>query len=202
MSSYRVMIVDDVPHVVDYVHTCLAMESFQVECFTSPKPLLEQFVAGATDVVLADLEMPEMDGRELQAQLAKLDPCLSFVVLTGHANVTTAVQLMEQGTFTLLEKPFTKDDLVTATIKAAEHTRACRQKRHGLADDMALVATLTDEEREVLDCLIEGHSNKAAVQKLAISSRTLDRRRAKILEKLKANSFAEVIALVIRTRLK
>jgi FixJ family two-component response regulator len=203
MNRYRAMVVDDVEQVVSYVRTCLEMDgNFEVECFTSANSLFEKFVPGTVDVVLADLEMPGMHGGELQSKLAMLDPGLSFVVMTGRADVKTAVQLMERGTFTLLEKPFTKEEIVTAATKAAKHTRDSGDKRQGLAEGTALLATLSEEECEVLSCLLEGHSNKAVVQRLAISSRTLDRRRAKILEKLKVDSFAEVIALVVRTRWK
>lgn len=197
------MVVDDLEQVVTYVRTCLEADgNFHVEAFTSAVQLMERFEPGKVDVVLADLEMPGMNGGQLQSRLTKLDPCLAYVVVTGHANVKTAVELMERGVFTLVEKPFTKDEIVETAVKAAEHTCACRAKRQGLTENMALLATLTDEEREVLDCLIEGHSNKAAVQKLAISSRTLDRRRAAILEKLHVNSLAEAIALVLRTKWK
>lgn len=201
MSPYRVFVIDDFEHIVEYVRAALESDGqFQCECFTSVAPLIEKFAPGQVDAILADLKMPDLDGGELHRRISERDHALSFVVMTGHADVKTAVKLMEQGTFTLLEKPFTRDEIVGAARKAAERTIELRTRDKDRLEILGLLATLDPDENEVLDSMLLGRSNKETAFVLSISPRTLDRRRNSILAKLKVNTFAEVIAMVTRAR--
>lgn len=199
MNKYIAYIVDDYANVVALARLALETSGhFECRGFTSSCELIDAFTPSCADVVISDLKMPTVDGAELHRALSTKDPYVSFVVMTAFADVKTAVELMEQGTFTLLEKPFSPDGLVAAALRAAERTQARRAEYQGRANDVALLATLTEEEREILRQMVGGYTNKMIVRQLAVSSRTVDRRRQSILQKLKARSVAEVVALATR----
>ncbi|MEZ6100972.1 MAG: response regulator [Pirellulaceae bacterium] len=196
---YRLQVVDDSPKILDLVCRILtASGEFDCVGYGNGAEMLARFRPGELDCVLTDLKMPEVDGEQLHRRLAQLDPMLSVVIVTGYADVKTAVRLMEQGTFTLLEKPFSAADLRTIAERAAERTRQRRRDLQPRLEEAARISLLSEEEREVLDGIIAGLPNKAIAYQLAISPRTLDRRRQSVMKKLQVNSAAEVAALVAR----
>lgn len=199
-GNYLVFVVDDVPEIVDLACRMLqAAGGFDCRCFTSTEKLLEEFLPQQVDCVLSDLKMPR-DGAELQREIAVLDPLLSFVFISGHADVKTAVRLMEQGALTLVEKPFTAKELVSAVTRGAERTRQLRSRQSNQIEAAARLATLSPDEREVLECLVAGLPNKSIAHNLSLSSRTVDRRRQNILQKMQVDSVVELVAVVTRLR--
>jgi two-component system response regulator FixJ len=199
MIKFSVFIADDSPAIVELARKSLeSTGEYQCHCFTDGAQVLEAFEPGTVDCVLADLRMPRPDGEELYQLLEQRDPLLSFVIMTGHADVRTAVRIMERGTFTLLEKPFSLDELISTVRRASQHTREQRARRHLKDLEAARLSTLTSEEREVLDCMVAGLPNKAIATNLTLSPRTLDRRRQSLMRKLNVDSVAQVAALVAR----
>lgn len=199
-SNYLVYVIDDVPEIVDLACRMLyAAGGFDCRCYTSTEKLLEEFLPQQVDCVLSDLKMPR-DGAELQRQIAILDPLLSFVFISGHADVKTAVRLMEQGALTLVEKPFTSKELISAVTKGAERTRQLRNRQSDRLAAAARLGTLSTEEREVLECMVSGLPNKSIAHNLSLSSRTVDRRRQNILQKMQVESVPELVAIVTRLR--
>ncbi|MCA9247034.1 MAG: response regulator transcription factor [Planctomycetales bacterium] len=198
-----IYVVDDYPAIAEVAKRyLLAAGGFEVRTFTSARDLLHDFVPNTVDCVVADLKMPGLDGGELHLELAQQDPSLSFVFVTGFADVKTAVKLMEQGAFTLLEKPFSAEDLVVSVRRAVEQTSELRAKQSQREQAATLLSTLTEDERDVMECMVAGLPNKTIANKLALSSRTVDRRRHAVLTKMQVSSVPELAALVARLDLE
>jgi two-component system response regulator FixJ len=193
-------VVDDSDLILDLVGK-IFKNSGEIEgsYFQSGIDLLDQLQPSTVDCVVADLKMPDVDGEELFQRIRQCDPLVALVIMTGYADVKTAVRLMEQGTFTLLEKPFTSDELMAAVKRAANHTRVLRKRKAMLAKASALKQLLSTDEVEVLECIVSGLTNKEIANTLTLSPRTLDRRRQSILKKLNVGTVAEAVALIAHT---
>jgi len=200
MQRTIVYVVDDSDLILDLVRKIFE-NSGEIEgsYYQSGIELLDQLLPGAVDCVVADLKMPDVDGEELFQRIQQWDPLVAMVIMTGFADVKTAVRLMEQGTFTLLEKPFTSEELVAAVKRAANHTRELRKSKASLAKATAMKQLLTNDEVEVLECIVSGLTNKEIANTLTLSPRTLDRRRQSILRKLNVGTVAEAVALIAHT---
>lgn len=196
-----ICIVDDDPSVCEI--TCRVLESsgeFECVAFTSPQAFLEEFDRANAVCVITDLKMPRLSGLELQQRLSQNDPDLSIVIVSGHADVRTAVQAMQRGAVTLLEKPYQPTELIEAVRGAVARTKHLRQQSSIVRMVSANLEKLTSEERDVLECMVAGMPNKAIAQKLALSSRTLDRRRQTVLRTMDVASAEELAALIARVR--
>ncbi len=134
--------------------------------------------------------MPEIDGFELQERLMAMRSVLSVIIVTGKADVNSTVRLMKNGAVTLLEKPYPPEDL----LKEVNHSLALSQRRaerRRLRDAARkLLSMLDDDERAVMELAAEGLPNKAIAQRLALSARTVDRRRQSAMAKLGINSIS------------
>src|SRR2546430_16766331 len=140
--------------------------------------------------------MAGIDGIERQRRMVAADSTLALVVVTGHADVATAVRLMENGAVTLLEKPYDDSLLLRAVRQALARSRREHASRRRRSQVAHCLSTLTDEERRVLDCLLENKANKTVAFELGISLRTVDRRRRAVLDKMRAASVPELAAIV------
>lgn len=196
-----VWVVDDDEVVATLVGKVLsAVGEFECRVFSSSSEFLKALKPGVAACVVSDVRMPHVDGAQLQKKLLEVDDTISILFLTGHADVPTAVQLMEQGAVTLLQKPYANSDLVAAVRKAVRRCQRIRQQRTELAETQRRLDSLSEDEREVLECMVAGLSNKAIAHKLALSPRTLDRRRSSILQTMKVDSVVELAALLERLR--
>ncbi|TWT85686.1 Transcriptional regulatory protein FixJ [Posidoniimonas polymericola] len=196
-AALTVCLVDDDAAVLKVTREVLLGGGYQVRCFQSAAEYLEDSSPN-DDCVVTDLNMPGIGGAELLKRIHELDPTLPVIVLTGFADVATAVKLMERGVVTLVEKPCSSIDLLAAVAKAisdGEHRRYRRDQAH---DVMNRLAQLNDEELAVMKGVVRGFSNKVLAGRLEMSARTLDRRRHSVFEKMGAESPAELAALAER----
>lgn len=200
-ARHTVWVVDDDSSVATLAARLLESSGeFNCRVFTSPRILLSAIAPGVTECVVSDVKMPDIDGAQLQRQLREVDPTTSILFLTGHADVPMTVELMEQGAVTLLQKPYEPDKLVSAVRKAVNRCEQLRHAQEEVLDTQARLERLSDDEREVLECMVSGLTNKAIAHKLALSSRTLDRRRQNILQTMGVESVVELAALLERMR--
>ncbi len=196
-----VWVVDDEEAVATFVAKVLAgIGEFDCRIFSSPAEFLEALRPGVVACVVSDLRMPQIDGAQLQQKLLEIDDTVSIVFLTGHADVPTAVELILKGAVTLLQKPFAPPDLVSAVRKAVRQCRDLRQQRAEIADTKRRMELLSEDEREVMECMVAGWSNKVIAHKLALSPRTLDRRRSSILQTMGVESVVELASMIERLR--
>lgn len=199
-SALTVCLVDDDGAVLKVTREILLNGGYQVRCFESASDYLDNF-SNEDDCVVTDLNMPGIDGVELLRRINGLDPTLPVVVLTGFADVPTAVKLMERGVVTLVEKPCSSIDVLAAVAKAIADGESRRYRRDQAHDVHVRLATLNEEELAVMRGVVRGYSNKVLAGRLEMSARTLDRRRHSVFEKMGAESPAELAALAERFEL-
>lgn len=166
-----------------------------VRTFGSAAEFLAAY-AGEPGCLVLDVRMPGMSGTELQRRLADAGTELPVVMISGHADVRTAVEAMTLGALTLLEKPFRLDELLEHVRGALARDAAARAARARAAGAAAKVAALTAKEREVLDLIAAGMTNRDMADRLGLSVRAIEDRRARLMKKVSAGSVAELVKLL------
>ncbi len=183
-TQLPVYVVDDDLQVLDSVKCLLRVANHDVHCFSNAKAFLGQLHADQTGCLITDLSMPEMDGFELQESLRSMQSMLSIIVVTGRADVSGAVRLMRNGAVTLLEKPYAPEQLLHAVSQSLALSERKADSHRQRSSARHLISLLDGEERDVISLAAEGYPNKAIAKRLAMSSRTVDRRKQAALTKL------------------
>jgi FixJ family two-component response regulator len=198
--SALIAIIDDDGAVRRSLVEVLTTYGFAIAEFSSGPEFLERDPKVQPDCILLDIRMPGMDGLEVQKRLRQRHTSIPVIFITGHGDIPLAVRAMREGAFDFVEKPV-RDDVLTLSIESAL-SRVQREK--SVKDEAAALAErvrqLSPREREVMDLVVEGHSSTSIGAILGISSRTADHHRAKVLEKLKAASVANLIRMVLRQK--
>src|SRR5262249_24643706 len=145
---------------------------------------------------ISDVQMPEIDGVELLRRLKEEESPLSVIVVTGVADVPTAVRLMEIGATTLLEKPYDQRELLHAVERAVMESERRWQKQTQARTVRERLSSLLPEERSVMDLMLKDAPSKAISAALALSGRTVDRRRQQVLDKMHVRSLTELATLM------
>lgn len=166
--------------------------------YASATNFFDEFNPAVVDCVVTDLQMPQTTGEEILQHLKEQAGAVSVIVVTGHADVPTAVRLMESGAFTLLQKPYQTSGLLDAVRRAVERTRTQRDELNAVQTARLGLARLTDEERRVMNLMIKGMPNKAIAVQLDLSMRTIDRRRNSVQTKMGVGSVSELAAVVAK----
>ncbi len=198
MSEPVVHIVDDDAPMRDSVAFLLGAENIQTRTYESARALLDRLHALESGCIITDIRMPEMNGLEMVTELKRLQVPHPVIVLTGHADVSLAVQAMKAGVVDFLEKPFEDEALLRAVRATLSRSgdEACRQKER--AELAERLAQLTARERDVYEAIVSGDSNKAAAIKLGISPRTVEIYRANVMTKMHANSLSELVRMALQ----
>ena len=192
-----VFLVDDDPATLRALAATVKVVFPRVESFSSAADFLAAYRPGRPGCLVLDVAMPGMDGLELQRKMIREKISLPVVFVTGHGNISMAVEAMQMGAVNFIEKPFQEQELWSSVRKALEldtqHRRRSARRRH--AEER--LARLSSGEREVLDLIIEGKLNKEIAAELKLSTRTIEDRRAKLMRKMGAKSLAELIQLAL-----
>lgn len=197
-TRHSVFIIDDDAAMRDSLLMLLRGEGFRARAFASAAEFISALPDERSACVLTDLRMPGMDGAELIQQLQTLRSCWPVIVITGHADVPLAVQMMKAGVVDFVEKPFDPNrilETVHGCLVALDSKDAERQSRE---EALSRLDTLTPRERQVFDALINGLSNKEIAQQLDISPRTVEIFRAKVMSKMQAGSLSNLVRLGLR----
>lgn len=198
MPDERVVhVVDDDPAFLCSVEALLGLAGFASRAYDSALAVLNAASQLSEGCMLLDMQMPGMNGLEVQARLNELGIRLPVIVMTGQGDVTTAVRAMKAGAVDFIEKPF-DDDLLLMTIEtalAAAVGRASRERK--IADAVTLIAMLTPREGQVLQGILAGRSTNMIAYDLGISARTVEFHRTHMLERLRTRSIAEAIRLAV-----
>jgi len=195
MSEPTVFIVDDDDAVRRFLSGLIESVELRVEAFASARDFLEAYEPGRPGCLVLDVRMPGMSGLELQRELADQAIDLPVIILTGHGNVQLAVHAMQAGAIDFVEKPFDNELLLDRIQRAvAENIRVGseRIKRIEIAERMQL---LTPREREVLDLVVAGQTNKGVARHLDISEKTVEIHRANVMRKMQAKSLADLVKM-------
>lgn len=196
LSVNTVHVVDDDEPIRDSLQVALRAAGFVVQTHDSANAFLAALPVAA-GCVLTDVAMPDIDGLELQRRLNQAGIALPVIVMTGNGDVPLAVRAMKAGAVDFLEKPFSDEALIAAVTRALDESRQLRDAEAAAGAAVDRLAVLTKREREVLDLLVTGLSNKAIANQLGASPRTIEVHRARVLEKLKAHSLPELVHLVL-----
>jgi two-component system response regulator FixJ len=190
-----VHLVDDDEAIRRSVGFMLKTSGFHVRTYESGVELLKGAPNLETGCVLLDIRMPGMDGLEVQAALKEKGVTLPVIIMTGHGDVSLAVQAMKAGAVDFIEKPFEKAVLLSAIEHGVERLKKSAVNKD-LADEAAVrLQALTPREREVLDGLAKGLPNKTIAYDLGISPRTVEIHRANVMSKLGVRSLSEALRI-------
>jgi len=198
----HVYIVDDDDAVRDSLSVLLEACGHRVRGFATAREFLDAAPSLPLGCLIVDIRMPEMDGLELQRHLNEQSLSFPMIVITGHGDVPIAVRAMKAGALDFIEKPFS-----TPTILASVETALSRIEAEDQHDPAALAAQakldlLSPREREVLEGLLAGLPNKTIAYDLAISPRTVEIHRARVMDKMGARSLSELIRLALAAGLQ
>ena len=194
MARPTVFVVDDDEAVLDSMKALLETTGFSVETYSSGLAFLESDAPRRDGCLLLDLHMPGLDGFEVQQQLKDDGFDLPIVVITAEGDVRMAVRAMQLGAHDFVEKPVSQDTILRSISRALlHHKEGSPRIRH----DEAIFARLTSREREVMEQLVAGLSNKSIAIELGISPRTVEIHRARIMEKLQARNLAQLVRLAM-----
>jgi two-component system response regulator FixJ len=194
-TTATVAVIDDHEAVRDSLRALLESARFHVSDYPSAVSFLES--GQDSDCIVADMRMPHMSGLELQTELLRRKISVPLILVTGHADVALAVSAMRAGAFDFLEKPVDDEHLLQSVGNAVQKGHRTRQSARERKMAAELIAGLTQREREVLDRLVLGMSNKLVAYELGISPRTVETHRARLQTKLKARDLSNLVRLSI-----
>jgi two-component system response regulator FixJ len=197
----KVYVIDDDEAMRDSLDFLLESASFNVTLFDSALKFLDALPGLDFGCVVSDVRMPGLDGIELLKRMQTGQSSFPIVIMTGHGDIPLAVEAMKLGAVDFLEKPF-EDDRLIGMIEAAIRQAEPAAKSDAVTHDIAArIATLSPRERQVMDGLIAGLSNKLIARDYDISPRTIEVYRANVMTKMQANSLSELVRLAMRAGL-
>ena len=192
-----VYVVDDDPAARDSVSALVTAAGLRVQSFSSAEAFLQENRPDRPSCLVTDLRMLGMSGLDLLEQLQKSSSPLPAILISAYADVPAAVRAMQAGAVTLLEKPCRHDQLITAIHQALERDASDRAVRLRKTELKKRLATLSPEEYDVMQRMVAGKLNKVVANELLISLRTVETRRHRVLEKMQADSLAELVRMVV-----
>ncbi len=192
-----VYVVDDDEAVRDSLQWLLEGKDYRVRCFDSAESFLSRYDPREIACLIVDIRMAGMSGLELQERLIERRSPLPIVVITGHGDVPMAVESMKKGAMDFIQKPFDEEQLVALVERMFEHARSAFAQHQQSASREALLAKLTGREAQVLERIVAGRLNKQIADDLGISIKTVEAHRANIMEKLNANTVADLLKIAL-----
>lgn len=201
MIKGNVYVIDDDEAMRDSLNFLLDSSGYDVSLFEHAQSFLNTLSSLSFGCVVSDVRMPGIDGIELLKRLKVQNSSFPILIMTGHGDVPLAVEAMKLGAVDFLEKPF-DDDRLISMIEAALRQAGPVAKNEAIAQEVAArVASLSPRERQVMEGLIAGLSNKLIAREYDISPRTIEVYRANVMTKMQANSLSELVRLAMRAGL-
>ena len=192
-----VYVVDDDEAVRDSLQWLLEGKDYRVRCFDSAESFLARYDAREVACLIVDIRMGGMSGLELQDRLIENKSPLPIVFITGHGDVPMAVDTMKKGALDFIQKPFDEAQLDTLVERMLDKARDAFAGHQQAASRDALLAKLTGRESQVLERIVAGRLNKQIADDLGISIKTVEAHRANIMEKLGANTVADLLKIAL-----
>lgn len=197
LQKPSVYIVDDDEAIRNALRLLLKTAGLSTQIYSSAQEFLASYKSDVAGCLILDVRMPGMSGLDLQKLLLTRHIRIPVIIMTGHGEVSMAVQAMKNGAVDFIEKPFKNDVLLDRVNQAIAQDLAERaeQKLHFAA--ASRISTLTCREREIMALLIQGKRNKIIASELGISNRTVEAHRAKIMEKMQAHSLSDIVRATV-----
>jgi FixJ family two-component response regulator len=193
----NVYVVDDDEGVRDSLQWLLEGKDYRVRCFDSAENFLSRYDPKEVACLIVDIRMGGMSGLELQEKLIEKNSPLPIVFITGHGDVPMAVDTMKKGAMDFIQKPFKEEELLPLVEQMLEKAKAAFAGHQQAASRDALMSKLTSREAQVLERIVAGRLNKQIADDLGISIKTVEAHRANIMEKLNANTVADLLKIAL-----
>jgi two-component system response regulator TtrR len=190
-----IYVVDDEETWRHSTRNTLQVAGFQVYAYESAEQFLDHYRPENGGCLVLDVELPGMDGLELQAMLARNSVQPSIVFISSEADVAKSVQAMRAGAVDFLQKPFKDVELLARVQEALDRDRHIRQHHAQISYVNDRMDSLTRREREVLDLVLDGLTNKEIANQLGLSHRTVELHRSRVMAKMKAHSIVELVKM-------
>jgi two-component system response regulator FixJ len=198
MPRGKIYVIDDDEAMRHSLEFLLNSADFEVVLFESAQNFLNKLDGLDFGCVVSDVRMPGIDGIEMLRRLKSAQCRFPVIIMTGHGDVPLAVEAMKLGAVDFLEKPF-DDDLLIAMVDSGLKRAEPEARNETITRQIAeRVATLSPRERQVMDGLVAGLSNKAIAREYDISPRTIEVYRANVMTKMQAGSLSELVRLAMR----
>jgi FixJ family two-component response regulator len=192
-----VFVVDDDSGVRSSIRVLLKSIGIAATAMSSAREFLDNFDPEQPGCLVLDIRMPGMSGMELQQQLNLKGAIIPVIFITGHGDVPMAVEAMQHGAFDFLQKPFRDQELIDRIQKALARDRETRQSLRKHSQIRERLQSLTPREKDVLQLLVQGQQNKVMAGELGLSQRTVEIHRAHVMEKMGAQSVAQLVRMVL-----
>jgi FixJ family two-component response regulator len=197
-AATLVHVIDDDDAVRSALRLLFKSVSLPVSTWSSAKEFLPQFRTEDPGCIVADVRMPGMSGLELQQALNLQGAITPIIFITGHGDVAMAVEAMRFGAFDFLTKPFRDQDLIDRVQRAIEKDTHNRRTIVKTQDVSLRLQSLTPREREVFELVTRGLANKVMAADLGVSQRTVEIHRARVMEKMRAESLAQLVRMSLQ----
>ncbi len=198
MSEPRVHVIDDDEAMRDSLKWLLESRGLKVDLYASGDAFLQAFDRAFCGCLVLDVRMPGMSGLDLYEQLKARACTMPVVYITGHGDVPMAVSALKKGAADFIEKPFNDQDMLSLIESCMEQDRAASESRAEAASVAQRLDSLTQRENEVLSLVVSGKLNKQMADELGISIKTVEVHRSRVMQKMGANSVAELVQLTLK----
>jgi two-component system response regulator FixJ len=198
----NVYIVDNDEASRDSIATLLSIAGFRTKSFVSAIQFLQEVASLGPGCLVSDLRMPDLDGIALVQQLKTLKLSIRVVLITGHGDIKTAVRAIKSGAVDFVEKPYDDETILAAVRRAQEELDEDDEERELAKTAARRLNSLSTRESEVLERLVAGLPNKTIAHDLAISPRTVEFHRTRVMAKMQAGSLSQLVRLALLAGLK
>lgn len=198
MYDAIVYIVDDEFSIRDSLEALIKLNGYRVASYESANAFLKQYDPEVPGCLILDARMPSMTGFDLQEMLREKGRNIPIIFISGNADISESSKAFRTGALDFLEKPFDHEVLLE---RVDEAIRQDIHNRSDLAEKKRVqtcLNSLTPREREVLNLIINSHTNKEAARKLAISYRTVDAHRARVMQKMQVENVAALVSVITK----
>jgi len=196
MQTAVVYLVDDDPDIRDSLSLWVESIGLQIQSFESAEGFLNQYSPEPPACLILDVVMPMMSGLELQDELAKRKIQIPIIFISGNAKIADSSKAFRAGAVDFIEKPYDLKLLMARIHEALKNEIQYRNKLLEKDQNQAFFDCLTGREKQILQLIVSNHSSKEAANILAISNRTVEAHRARIMSKLHAKNITELVAMV------